>query len=50
MKTIKKFNPENDYYFTSIVKQKKEQIINSIDRTKKEIELLKSIKIVTKKD
>ena len=50
MKTIKKFNPENDYYFSSIVKQKKEQIINSIDRTKKEIELLKSIKIVTKKD
>ena len=50
MKTIKTFNPENDYYFNSIVKQKKEQIINSIDRTKKEIELLKSIKIVTKKD
>ncbi len=50
MKTTKKFNPENDYYFNSIVKQKKEQIVNSIDRTKKEIELLKSIKIVTKKD
>ena len=50
MKTTKTFNPENDYYFNSIVKQKKEQIINSIDRTKKEIELLKSIKIVTKKD
>ena len=49
MKTIK-FNPENDYYFNSIVKQKKEEIIKYIDKTKKEIELLKSIKIVTKKD
>lgn len=50
MKTTKKFNPENDYYFNSIVKQKKEELIKYIDKTKKEIELLKSIKIVTKKD
>lgn len=50
MKTIKTFNPENDYYFNSIVKQKKEELIKYIDKTKKEIELLKSVKIVTKKD
>lgn len=50
MKTTKKFIPENDYYFNSIVKQKKDEIVKYIDKTKKEIELLKSIKIVTKKD
>lgn len=50
MKTTKKFIPENDYYFNSIVKEKKDWIIKSIEKTKKEIELLKSVKIVTKKD
>lgn len=50
MKTTKKFIPENDYYFNSIVKQKKDEIVKYIDKTKKEIELLRSIKIVTKKD
>jgi len=50
MKNTKTFNPENDYYFNSIVKQKKDEIVKYIDKTKKEIELLRSIKIVSKKD
>ena len=49
MKTAKTFN-ENDYHFQSIVKEKKQNLIDSIEKTKKEIELLKSVKIVTKKD
>ena len=50
MKTTKKTFNENDYHFQSIVKEKKQNLIDSIEKTKKEIELLKSVKIVTKKD
>lgn len=50
MKTTKKTFNENDYHFQSIVKEKKQELEKWIDKTKKEIELLKSVKIVTKKD
>ena len=40
----------NDYYFNNSLKEKKQELEKWIDKTKKEIELLKSIKIVTKKD
>lgn len=50
MKNLKTFDPSTDYYFNQIVKEKKENLNHYIEKTKKEIELLKSIKIVTKKD
>lgn len=50
MKNLKTFNPSTDYYFNQIVKEKKENLNHYIEKTKKEIELLQSIKIVTKKD
>lgn len=41
---------EKDYYFINTVKEKKQELEKRIEKTKKEIELLKSVKIVTKKD
>lgn len=50
MKNLKTFDPSTDYYFNQIVKEKKENLNHYIEKTKKEIELLESVKIVTKKD
>ena len=50
MKNLKTFDPSNDYYFNQIVKEKKENLNHYIEKTKKEIELLESVKIVYKKD
>jgi hypothetical protein len=50
MKNLKTFDPSNDYYFNQIVKEKKESLNHYIEKTKKEIELLESVKIVYKKD
>lgn len=50
MKNLKTFDPSTDYYFNQIVKEKKENLNHYIEKTKKEIELLESVKIVYKKD